>query len=43
MRERVPLVYAGDDLVAVADLWLADSAVSKPGTAIEWKNRPPIH
>jgi tRNA(Ile)-lysidine synthase len=43
MRERLPLVYSGDDLVAVADLWLADNAVSRPGTAIEWKNRPPIH
>jgi tRNA(Ile)-lysidine synthase len=43
MRDRLPLVYANDELVAVADLWLAADAVSKPGTAIIWKNRPPIH
>jgi len=43
MRDRLPLVYSGDELVAVADLWLADGAVSEPGAAIEWKNRPPIH
>ena len=43
MRDRVPLLFVGDDLVAVADLWLADDAVSRPGTAIEWINRPAIH
>lgn len=43
MRERIPLVYSGDTLVAVADLWLAASAASEPGTAILWLNRPPIH
>jgi tRNA(Ile)-lysidine synthase len=43
MRDRLPLLYAGDELVAVADLWLATDAVSTPGTAIVWKNRPPIH
>ena len=43
MRDRLPLVYAGDELVAVADLWLAADAVSTPGTAVVWKNRPPIH
>ncbi len=43
MRDRIPLLYAGGELVAVADLWLADGAVSKPGTAVRWENRPPIH
>ncbi|MEJ2128029.1 MAG: tRNA lysidine(34) synthetase TilS [Woeseiaceae bacterium] len=43
MRERLPLVYSGDELVAVGDLWLAADAVSKPGTAVTWRNRPPIH
>ena len=32
MRERLPLVYAGEQLVAVADLWIAADAVSEPGT-----------
>jgi tRNA(Ile)-lysidine synthase len=43
MRNRLPLVYAGDDLVAVADLWLSDAAAQRPGVAISWQNRPPIH
>jgi len=36
-------LYAGDELVAVGDLWLAKSAAASPGTAIRWQNRPPIH
>ena len=43
MRDRLPLLYADDELIAVADLWLADAAASRPGTAIRWRNRPPIH
>ena len=43
MRERLPLLYAGGELVAVADLWIAASAKSETGTAIEWRNRPAIH
>jgi tRNA(Ile)-lysidine synthase len=43
MRDRLPLIYAGDDLVAVGDLWLAAAAVSKPGVAVRWKDRPALH
>jgi tRNA(Ile)-lysidine synthase len=43
MRNRIPLVFAGDELVAVADLWLAADAASTPGVAIHWQDRPPIH
>lgn len=43
MRDRLPLVYSGDHLVAVADLWIAADAASCPGTGIAWKNRPPLH
>ena len=43
MRDRLPLLYADGELVAVADLWLAHAAASRPGTAIRWRNRPPIH
>jgi tRNA(Ile)-lysidine synthase len=43
MRERLPLLYSGDRLVAVADLWMAADAVSEPGTAVEWRNRPALH
>ena len=43
MRERLPLLYSGGELVAVADLWIASAAASEPGIAVHWKNRPPIH
>ena len=43
MRDRVPLIYAGDTLVAVGDLWVAASAASEPGTAVCWHNRPALH
>ena len=43
MRDRIPLVYAGGELVAAADLWIAANAASQPGTAIRWSNRPAIH
>jgi tRNA(Ile)-lysidine synthase len=43
MRDRIPLLYAGGELVAVADLWLAADAASQPGVAVRWENRPSIH
>ena len=43
MRDRLPLVYSRDRLVAVADLWVADEAASSPGTAIRWDDRPALH
>jgi tRNA(Ile)-lysidine synthase len=42
-RGSLPLVYSGDRLVAVADLWIADEAASSPGTAIRWDDRPALH
>lgn len=43
MRDRVPLIYADDELIAVGDLWLAASAVSEPGVSLCWKDRPALH
>ena len=43
MRDRLPLVYSANRLVAVADLWVAEDAVSAPGTAIHWDDRPALH
>ena len=43
MRDRLPLVYAGDELVAVADLWVAAGATSEPGTAVRWDGRPELY
>ncbi len=42
MRKQLPLLYAGDALVAVADLWVADDAWSEPGFAVRWEGGPPI-
>ena len=43
MRDRVPLVYAGDHLVAVGDLWIAAGAASSPGVGLHWHDRPALH
>ena len=43
MRDRVPLVYAAEQLVAVGDLWIAADAAQSPGVAIRWSNRPALH
>jgi tRNA(Ile)-lysidine synthase len=43
MRDRIPLLFSGGELVAVADLWMAAGAASKPGVAIHWEDRPAIH
>ena len=43
MRDRLPLVYAGEQLVAVGDLWIETDAVSKPGVAIHWTDRPALY
>ena len=43
MREKLPLLYSGGELVAVADLWIAAGVAAEPGTSIKWKNRPAIH
>ena len=43
MRDRLPLLYSGDQLVAVGDLWIADDAASSPGIAIRWDGRPALH
>jgi hypothetical protein len=43
MRDRLPLVYAGERLVAVADLWVAADASSEPGTSVCWDGRPELY
>ncbi len=43
MRERLPLIYADDELVAVGDLWIAHDAVAEPGVAVRWTDRPALH
>ena len=43
MRDRLPLVYADDALVAVGDLWIAADAAAEPGVAVRWIDRPALH
>ena len=43
MRDRLPLVYAGDQLVAVGDLWLAANATEENGLQLKWIGRPALH
>lgn len=45
MRSRIPLIYAGDVLVAVGDLAIAAefrAAADQPGTLIEWLDHPAL-
>jgi tRNA(Ile)-lysidine synthase len=43
MRERLPLLYAGDQLVAVADLWVAEECARDAGFGVSWRDRSPLH
>ena len=43
MRDRIPLIYSGDDLIAVGDLWIAAEAAASPGVAIRWTDRPALY
>jgi tRNA(Ile)-lysidine synthase len=43
MRDRLPLIYSGSRLVAVGDLWIAADAISTPGIAVRWSERPALH
>jgi tRNA(Ile)-lysidine synthase len=43
MRDALPLVFAGDELIAVADLWVDArwcAAVDAPGLGIAWNDAP---
>jgi tRNA(Ile)-lysidine synthase len=44
-RDRVPLIYAGERLVAVGDLWIAEEFAARGGEdalRIVWEERPKI-
>ncbi|MBM4196149.1 MAG: tRNA lysidine(34) synthetase TilS [Gammaproteobacteria bacterium] len=45
MRDRIPLLYAGDSLAAVGDLWIAAEFAAdkgKPGLRVIWSGHPPL-
>jgi tRNA(Ile)-lysidine synthase len=46
LRDRLPLVYSGEDLLAVAGLFACEPYAAKDGEAglrIEWREHPPLH
>lgn len=43
MRGRLPLVYCGGELVAVADLWTAARHRRAKGVAVVWDDRPALY
>lgn len=42
MRNRIPLLFAADQLVAVGDLWISAGHRSNDGLSVEWSNKPAI-
>ena len=43
MRDRIPLLYSGERLIAVADLWMDQSSVETPGVEVRWENHPALY
>lgn len=43
MRDRLPLLYSGGKLVAVADLWVSDEASGEPGFRVRWRDHPALY
>ncbi|MGH8379153.1 MAG: tRNA lysidine(34) synthetase TilS, partial [Gammaproteobacteria bacterium] len=46
MRERLPLMYIGDQLAAVADLFVCApfaAGATEPGLRVEWQSHPALH
>jgi tRNA(Ile)-lysidine synthase len=42
MRQRIPLLYAGGRLVAVANLWVEADCLASPGLHVEWHDCPAL-
>lgn len=43
MRPRIPLLFHEETLVAVADLWLDQDALTDNGYIVQWIDRPALH
>jgi tRNA(Ile)-lysidine synthase len=43
LRDSLPLVYSGEQLVAVADLWIAADVAAENGSHIHWQGRPELY
>lgn len=42
MRPRMPMLFAGRELVAVGDLWWSADHAATPGVSVVWRDRPEI-
>ena len=42
MRDRLPLLFHGDELVAVGDLWVSAAHRQDVGLTVEWAEKPVI-
>ncbi len=43
MRERIPLLYAAGELVAVGDLWVAAEFHADSGFRVHWQQKPALY
>jgi tRNA(Ile)-lysidine synthase len=43
MRDRIPLLFHGDELVAVAGLWVSAAYLRDDGLIVEWLEKPVIN
>ena len=43
MRDRIPLLYSGDQLIAVANLWISADATDNKGLQVRWENHPTLY
>jgi tRNA(Ile)-lysidine synthase len=43
MRDKIPLLYSGTRLVAVADLWVAADVADENGLCVAWESHPAIY
>lgn len=44
LRDRLPLIYCGDEIAAVANLWICEAFVAAPaaeGWRVDWRVSPP--
>lgn len=42
MRDRIPLLFAGEELVAVGDLWIAAEYHAPCGFSVTWEQKPAL-
>jgi tRNA(Ile)-lysidine synthase len=42
MRDRLPILMSGNDVVAVGDLWVSAEHAATGGFAVEWRQKPAI-